>query len=234
MKPAQRSQDMWIEQRSSSISPCPFNPTLPIQYEKSLFFHWHVYIGILLNELSIFPFLSFSKSNFRSKKFDFDFCLGGWPFLATGNAWMDNKRAKMRCRQQADNKTAISRFLLCLGVCNNKQIIKKQGMHRSISIKRSITPQSILNTIAPFYWPKLSAFDRITSSSESSSFFFYRLIGVCGIVPICRLGFVEFEGSIHTIRIRGELPGANSPIEHRASSSIIVDSLKSLYNILPK
>jgi len=109
---------MWIEQRSSSISHCPFNPTLPIQYEKSLFFHWHVYIGILLNELSFFPFLPFSKSNiFRSKKFDFDFCLGGWwPFLATGNAWTTREQSKDA--MQATSRQQDSNFsIYCVSEC---------------------------------------------------------------------------------------------------------------------
>ena len=98
--------------------------------------------------------------------------VGGGRFWPRAMHGQQESKAKMRCRQQAGNKTAISRFTVSRSV--QQQANTQKARHRSISIKRSIIPQSILNTIAPFYWPKLSAFDRITSSSESSSSFFYR------------------------------------------------------------
>lgn len=95
-----------------------------------------------------------------------------WPRAMHGQQESKEDAMQATSRQQDSN---FSIFTVSRSVQQQAKT-KKQGMHRSISIniKRSITPQSTLNTIAPFYWPKLSAFDRITSSSESSSFFFYR------------------------------------------------------------
>jgi hypothetical protein len=129
---------MLLDQRSSAPHECPFTLTLTIDYENSLFFHWHFHLGIIRNELSFFLFLPFQKSNipfhWKRSLIVLSFSIGR---VAVFGHWQSMATSK-QSRQQAATRQHFLDFS-CVSECaTSKKALIYPAQHHPNQSQSSI------------------------------------------------------------------------------------------------